>query len=243
MGLKGNFEWYNSLRTGGGKTISFTLTCDNLFQSESFDCAIMSSNGAIQPMIWRGQTLKAKQSLRFNFDTVDWQWCNGDAFVILDKNDSIKKKWTLNLQQYAPGECPECHSTLKCRKCSGKGFLYLPNHTMEQCDVCHGTGVCQTCYIPVRNFSHSNFSRQTGPGQQGGTQVMDRQIENLRRQITDLQSKIEKTQWDMRIMQLKDMDRTNSSVYLSYNQLLHRYNIQMVSLQSQLEQLERIRNI
>lgn len=45
----------------------------------------------------------------------------------------------------------------------------------------------------------------------------------------------------MRMMQLKDMDRTNSSVYLSYNQLLHQYNIQMINLQSQLEQLEGMR--
>lgn len=238
MGLKGKFEWYNSLRAGGGKAISFTLTCDNLFQSETFDCAIMSSNGFVQPMIWRNQTLKAKQSLRFNFDTVDWQWCNGDTFVILGKNDSIKHKWPLSLQMYAPGECPECHGTHKCRKCSGKGFVNMPGHTIEQCEVCHGTGICQTCYVPQRTSSPIQSPIINGVYPSNGKTPRDRQIENLRKNISDLQSKIEKTQWDMRMMQLKDMDRSNSSVYLSYNHLLHQYNIQMINLQSQLEQLE-----
>lgn len=238
MGMKGKFEWYNSLRAGGRKAISFTLTCDNLFQSETFDCAIMSSNGTAQPMIWRNQILKAKQSLRFNFDTVDWQWCNGDTFVILGKKDSIKHKWPLSLQMYAPGECPECHGTHKCRKCSGKGFVNMPGHTIEQCEICHGTGVCQTCYIPQRNGQPLNDPIQDGFAQTSGKTARNRQIENLRKNITDLQGKIQRTQWDMQMMQLKDMDRTNSSVYLSYNQLLHQYNIQMIDLQSQLEQLE-----
>lgn len=240
MGLKGKFEWYNSLRAGGSKAISFTLTCDNLFQSETFDCAIMSGNGSAQPMIWRSQTLKAKQSLRFDYDTIDWLWCNGDTFVILGKNDFIKHKWPLSLQMYSPGECPECHGTHKCRKCSGKGFVNLPRHTIEQCDVCHGTGICQTCYVPQRTSSPFQSPIINGVTLSNGKTPRDRQIENLRKNISDLQSKIEKTQWDMRIMQLKDMERTNSSVYLSYNHLLYQYNIQMINLQSQLEQLEQM---
>lgn len=240
MGLKGKFEWYNSLRLGGRKAISFILSCDNLFQGETFDCAIMANNGLAQPMIFRKLKLKAKQFLQFNFDTVDWQWNNGDTFVILGKNDSIKKKWPLSLQMYASGECPECHGTHKCRKCSGKGFLNLPNHRVVQCDVCAGTGICQTCYVPQRNVSAPNYPGSPGIGQNSGLNAKERQIEGLRKNIADLQSKIEKTEWDMRMMQLKDMDRTNSSVYLSYNQLLHQYNIQMINLQSQLEQLEQL---
>lgn len=240
MGFKGKFEWYSSLRSGGRKSITFTLTCDNLFQGETFDCAIMSNNGMTQPMIFRQLKLKAKQSLLFNLDTVDWEWSNGDTFVILGKNDSIKKKWPLNLQMYAPGECPECHGTHKCRKCSGKGYVNLPNHTVEQCDVCIGNGVCQTCYVPQRNFSNINYPSSSGFGINNAGNVKERQVEVLRKSIADLQTKIEKTQWDMRMMQLKDMDRTNTSVYLSYNQLLHQYNIQMIQLQSQLEQLERL---
>jgi len=200
----------------------------------------MSGNGTAQPMIWRSQTLKAKQSLRFDYDTIDWLWCNGDTFVILGKKDSIRHKWPLSLQMYAPGECPECHGTHKCRKCSGKGFVNLPRHTIEQCDVCHGTGICQTCYVPQRTSSPIHSPLINGVNPSNGKTPRDRQIENLRKNISDLQSKIEKTQWDMRMMQLKDMDRSNSSVYLSYNHLLHQYNIQMINLQSQLEQLEQL---
>jgi len=240
MGLKGKFEWYNSLRAGGRKSITFTLTCDNLFQGETFDCAIMANNDSAQPMYFRQLKLKAKQSLQFNFDTVDWQWCNGDTFVILGKKDSIKKKWPLSLQMYAPGECPDCHGTHRCRKCSGKGYLNLPNHNIEQCDECYGSGVCQTCYVPQRNTFVNNNPNSSRVGQNNVNAQKERQITGLRKNIADLQSKIEQTQWDMKMMQLKDMDRTNSSVYLSYNQLLHQYNIQMIHLQSQLEQLEQL---
>lgn len=240
MGLKGKFEWYNSLRTGGKKAISFTITCDNLFKSETFDCAIMSCNGDVQPMIWRNLTLKAKQSLRFNFDTIDWQWCNGDSFVILGKNDSIKHKWPLSLQMYASGECPECHETHKCRKCSGKGFINMPGHTIEQCEICHGTGICQTCYIPQRNVPPLNNPIQGGFAGPSSNSAKEKQIKNLRSRISDLQSRIENTQWDMRMMQLKDMDRANSSVYLSYSRLLRDYKIEMINLQSELKQLENL---
>lgn len=240
MGLKGKYEWYESLHAGGLKCISFTLTCDNLFQSETFDCAITANNGAVQPMIFRNLSLKAKQSYRFNYDTVGWQWCNGDIFVLLGKNDSIKERWPLNLRSYAPGECPECHGTHKCRHCSGKGYVNLPNHRVERCSVCSGTGICQTCYIPQRGNLPAGFQQSVGFEQHSDNSARLRQIESLRRGIADLQKKIEKTEWDMRMMQLKDMDVSSSSVYLSYNTLLHRYNIQMINLQSQLEQLEQL---
>lgn len=238
MGLQGKFEWHSSLRAGGMKSVSFTLSCDNLYQREIFDCAIMSNNGVIQPMIFRNQTLKARQSVRFDFDTVDWQWCNGDTFVILGKNDSIRQKWVLNIQKYAPGECPECHGTHKCRKCSGRGFLNLPHHTIEQCEVCNGTGTCQTCYVPERGIRPGV---NPGSGQQTNRGARDRQIEGLRKNIQDLQRKIEKTEWDIRMMELKDIDRTNPNVCLSYRQLLYQYNVQMIGLQSELEQLEQLR--
>lgn len=117
----------------------------------------------------------------------------------------------------------------------------MPGHSIEQCDICHGTGICQTCYVPQRTVQSFASPNQGGYIRSNGTSAKERQIENLRKNIADLQNKIEKTQWDMRMMQLKDMDRTNSSVYLSYNQLLHQYNIQMINLQSQLEQLEGMR--
>lgn len=183
MGFKGKFDWYVSLRSGGRKAIAFTLTCDNMFQSETFDCAIMGAGAA--PMYFRNQTLKAKQSLTFSFDTVDWQWCNGDTFVILGKNDSIKAKWPLSLRMYAPGECPDCHGTHRCRKCSGKGFINVPGHSIEQCDICYGTGICQRCYVPQRNGTPSTAQNPAAYGQPYGNPAKERQVEGLRQQISD----------------------------------------------------------
>lgn len=241
MGLKGTFEWYKSLRTGGRKAISFTLKCDNILQSETFDCAIMRGDGSIQPMVFRQLKLKANQAVQFNYDTIDWQWCNGDTFAILGKKDKIKQRWDLSISTYAPGECPECHGTHKCRICSGRGFVYLPNRSIEQCSACFSTGICQECYVPQRNEQTFHSPTHIENIQSSNNRKIDVQVENLRRAISDLQQKIEKTQWDMRMMQLKDMDQRNSSVYLSYDHLLHQYNIQMFELQNRLAQLENLR--
>lgn len=243
MSFKGSFEWFNSTRQGGMRAISFRLTCDNLFQDETFDCAIISGDGTVQPMIFRKLTLPAKKSFLFNYDTIDWQWCNGDRFVILGKNDSIKGEWPLQIQTYPPGECPECHGTHRCRKCSGKGIVNAGNYLIEKCGVCHGTGVCQTCYVPERKTPTPQPNEPTtnnGPSSQNNRQARERQIAMLRDQIADLQSKISKTEWDIRMCQLKDWDRDHSSVYLEYDRLLHFYRIQLFNYQSKLRQLEQM---
>ena len=48
--------------------------------------------------------------------------------------------------------CPECHGTLKCKKCNGQGVVYPHGRMWEYktCDVCGGTGTCHTCDIPRR---------------------------------------------------------------------------------------------
>ena len=51
MGLKGKFEWYNSLHQGGKKAITFSLRCSNMIQSETFDCAIIDGFGQQPPQI------------------------------------------------------------------------------------------------------------------------------------------------------------------------------------------------
>ena len=50
MSFKGQFNWIQSMRQGGRKAISFTLTCTNLFKSETFDAAIIDGTGQQQPM-------------------------------------------------------------------------------------------------------------------------------------------------------------------------------------------------
>ena len=125
MSFKGQFNWIQSMRQGGRKAISVTLTCTNLFKSETFDAAIIDCTGQQQPMLFSQLSLGAKKSFRFDMDTVGWDWCQGDTFAVLDKNGQMGKdnKWTLNIHVPAPGECRDCH----------------------------GTGMCQTCYVPIRN--------------------------------------------------------------------------------------------
>ena len=117
MGFKGQFTWIQCMRQGGRKAISFTLTCNNMLQSETFDAAIIDGSAQLQPMMFRQLNLPAKKSLRFDFDTVGWDWCQGDIFAILDKKGQVNKKWQLNLKVPAPGDCKECHGTHKCRYC------------------------------------------------------------------------------------------------------------------------------
>ena len=105
MGLKGDFSWIQCMRQGGRKAISFTLTCNNMLQSETFDAAIIDGSAQLQPMMFRQLNLPAKKSLRFDFDTVGWDWCQGDTFAILDKKGQVDKKWQLNLKVPAPGDC------------------------------------------------------------------------------------------------------------------------------------------
>ena len=151
MSFKGKFELTTSKRLSGFRLYSFVLKCTNLFQSETLDCMI-SDEEHRQPFYFRNQTFKAGRSYRFDFDTVDWQWYQHDYFAILGKGDKILQKWQLNLKEYAPGECPECHGTLKCKKCKGEGFVYPADRIWEfkTCPACGGTGVCQTCEIPKR---------------------------------------------------------------------------------------------
>ena len=83
MSFRGEFNWIQCLHQGGRKAISFTLKCTNMFQTETFDAAIIDGNGQLQPMMFRQQRLAANKSLRFDFDTVGWDWCQGDTFAII----------------------------------------------------------------------------------------------------------------------------------------------------------------
>lgn len=151
MGWKGTFSRIQSTRLRGTSMISFTLKNDNLLLSEKVDIAIFDSYGQ-QPFYFRGQELKAGKSLRFDYDTVGWTWCQGDRIAILGKNDKIKEVWTLQMKEYAPGECPECHGTHRCGTCNGQGFVYPSGkvESFQTCPHCGGTGICPTCDVPYR---------------------------------------------------------------------------------------------
>ena len=81
-------------------------------------------------------------------------------------NDKIVKKWQLNLKEYGPGECPDCHGTKQCRKCHGQGFLFPLGHPelFKTCQACGGTGTCQRCDIPVRQLPSGGGPTGIGNG-------------------------------------------------------------------------------
>lgn len=251
MSFKGQFYWIQSIRQGGRKAISFTLTCTNIFQSETFDATIVAGTGQVQPMMFRQQTIKAKESFRFDFDTVDWDWCQGDIFAILDKKGQMAQKWVLNLKTYAPGECPECHGTHKCRQCNGTGIITnRRSHTINSCTVCNGTGICQTCFIPMRNTSiisgGNPIYTPTGNTYHGGGQgtnadaARQRKIAALKSRISELRAKLDDAKYEERVMKLRGTDVTSHTVYTTHASLVYRYEKSLIELQHQLSQLEQM---
>lgn len=241
MGLKGKFEWFNSLHQGGRKAISFTLRCSNMLQSETFDCAIIDSTGMEPPQIRRQLKMKPNDMLRFDYDTCRWNWCQGDYFAILGKNDKIEKRWDLNLKIYANGECPECHGSHRCATCNGNGIIKDNySHTYTSCVTCNGTGICQTCYVPLRQGNSFDATIVGNVSVPNADLSMQKRISVLQQRISDLRAKIEKAEWDRRMMQLKDMDMSSQIAYRSQLELKSRYEQQLIQAQYELEQLERM---
>ena len=141
-----------------------------------------------QPFYFRGITLKAGRSYRFDFDTENWTWYNHDYFAILGKNDKILQKWQLNLKEYGPGECPECHGSgtitseqrtifgsfltkTTCPYCHGSGTTYE-----KTCSECHGKGKVTnrktiTVKVPA-GIDNGNRLRVAGKGGAGTNDVV-----------------------------------------------------------------------
>ena len=245
MSLRGQYSWYVSLCQGGRKAISFTLTSTNLFQSETFDAVLVDGSGQNAPLYYRSLCLRARQSFRFDVDSCGWYWCQNDFFAILGKNDKIEMRWDLHLPQYAPGECPDCHGSHKCKQCGGKGYvLESTSHTLNTCMVCGGTGQCQTCFIPVRTSSIMSSAEQMRGYEKGktvgvgGDVQRNRHVAQLRQRISELQEKMRSVDWDLKMMDLKDQNVSMRMVYNSKLELKYRYGTEIMRLQSQLEQLE-----
>jgi len=133
---------------------SFVLKCTKWFGSETVDCMISDEYGRVQPFYFREQTFKAGMSYRFDMDTVNWNWYQHDFFAILGKNDKIVKKWQLNIKEYGPGECPDCHGREVCKYCRGNAFTVDLQRTGEirNCPHCGGTGRCYRCWVPRREY-------------------------------------------------------------------------------------------
>lgn len=244
MRLEGEFQWYQSMRKGGRKSVSFLLTCHRWFRGEKFIYTIYDGNGQIPPR-QSYQELPAQDSIRFDYDTIGWDWCNGDTFAVLDSKGKVKEHWTLNLRTYAPGECPDCHGTHLCPTCRGKGQVTDSMHMIYTCPTCGGTGQCQRCYIPTRAaatpLDTSSLANDTNHSVNTSRQ---QRIAALRRYIADLQNKIDHCElddrmdkWDRTLHPDRTADRSFGT-YLAKQQMKQQFYNQLIAAQNELQQLE-----
>ena len=97
MSFKGTFLRYASNRLHGSILISFSLKCTNILFGETVDVGIFPSDGS-QPWYYRSLKFKSGQTYVFNFDSIDWNWCQGDYAAILGADNKIIQKWTLQLK-------------------------------------------------------------------------------------------------------------------------------------------------
>ena len=151
MGIKGEFYRKMSTRFHGLPIISFVIKNTNFFQKEVIRLSITSSIHH-DTWYWRNLELKSGTGMEISYDTTNWEICQGDIVFLLGENDEILDQWQLQLPEYGPGECPECHGSEKCATCNGEGYVY-PRGRVEEfkpCPKCGATGVCQTCYVPRR---------------------------------------------------------------------------------------------
>lgn len=243
MGFNGNFSWVQSVRRGR-KAISFTLKNTNFLQSETFDAAIIAKDEKVNPMRFQQICLSAGKSYRFDFDSVGWDWCQGDIFAILNKRGEITQHWELEIQTYAPGECPECHGNHKCKTCGGQGTYWDNHKNLVTCRTCGGTGVCQTCYVPTREDSlhqeNSFFSESPNPNHPAQSDEQKksrrRQLEDMRRCLSDMEDKVRQARFDYNMRQLKG---DSYRLQMSSLQFVHNLERQRDQLRDRIEQLER----
>ena len=81
------------------------------------------------------------------------------------------------------------------------------------------------------------YSQQNMPNPNA---VKQRKAEGLRQQIKELQMKIERADWDERIMKLRGTDITSHLSYMSQVNLKYQYERQLANLQYELQQLENL---
>lgn len=229
MDLEGKYEWVNSKRTGQ-PIISFVLHSTRWLRDEHFDVMLVDAVGQRQSKVFTNLCLEHGKSYRFDYDTIDWNWQKGDAFVITHRNGKdVDLRWVFNSSGPSEGECPECHGTHLCSACNGRGHIKDSMHIIIPCQRCRGTGRCQTCYIPSYGEQNPADNRKA------------QRVNTLRQQIMELTQKIEKAEWDLRMMKMRSVNAPTSlhSVEMSQSQLIYGYQKQLSDLQYELQQLER----
>ncbi len=240
MSLDGKFEWVASRRKGGMRSISFVISNSNLLTSETFSAVIINAANGQAGIGWNDIKLERGKSLRFDYDSVDWDWCQGDTFAIVDSKGKIKKHWTLQIPVARPGECSECHGTHRCSACRGSGVI--PDRTYrdryERCARCFGTGICQSCYVPVRTLPSQHPDPYSPVQDDQMRHSSKRKADAIRARIRELEAQLERAEWDIRMYQLKDMDVANRTSYSAQLQYKTQLSMQIDKLRYQLQSLE-----
>lgn len=222
------------------RSISFVLTNDNFFTSETFNAGIVTASTGQLGLQFNSLNLPRDKSLRFDFDTVDWDWCQGDTFVILDNAGRVTQHWTLKVPVMHPGECPECHGTHNCAICSGSGVVRNSGYGgHDRCTRCSGTGVCQTCYVPVRATGTNIHGSNAAVDDSAMRNSLQRKAAALRERIQELEADVQKAERDIFMYQLKGMDVSSRSAYMSVVQYKTQLNIRLIDLRSKLSDIER----
>lgn len=236
MSLTGKFEWYQSQRLGGKKCITFILSNTNLLMKENFNIVLLGSQSGQPNASFNNIDIPANKSIKIDYDTVDWDWCQGDKIILTDKNGNAIKQWTLMLPTVNQGSCPQCHGTHKCRNCNGSGVVRDKRYGgYDKCPVCLGSGECQTCYIPIRSTAV-----QTGNQNNVSQQTAQRQISILRQRLNELQYNVHKLDNEILMWQWKDMDMSLKIAYQSKLDEKRNYARQIAELESKIASLEQI---
>lgn len=76
------------------------------------------------------------------------------------------------------------------------------------------------------------------PGRANQPAMRDRKISALRKRIGELQAKMEKADWDARMMQRRGTNVSMSAIYREHLELKHSYQREILELQYELQQLE-----
>ena len=246
MDLKYEWQQYGSLRKGGQLSFSLMITCTRWLRSEKVTFRLVDGSGQLPPK--DGYiVLEAGKSVRIDYDTYDWDWCNGDFIVIYDKKGREYDRKVFNKPTYAPGECPECHGSHQCAACKGTGRVMDKFRQVTTCQRCLGTGLCQTCYVPTRQAgaiynmgnAGTSVSTATNPNVEGSR---ERRIIALRKRIAELREMISHCDFEQKMRKLDTSihgyDSSMTTNDMQQAQLKYTYQTQLQQLQFELEQLE-----
>lgn len=248
MDLKYDWQQYGSTRKGGQLSYSLLITCTRWWRTEKVAFKLVDGNGQLPPKDGYIE-LKAGMSVNIDYDTYDWDWCDGDFIIIYDSKGREYDRQVFRKRTYAPGQCPECHGSHHCATCHGTGRITDRMHMVSTCPRCLGTGVCQTCYVPMRNggmtanmsYTGSTVATNTNPNVE---MSRERKIAALRKRIMDLEAMISQCEFDERMRKMRtanfgyDTSRTTDDMRQA--QLKYTYQSQLIQLRHELEQLERI---